>query len=154
MDRCLETKLRVERTSNRQPSVELLNASVATKALCKWFDLIERSPRHLEQHVADQIFNAGMTFLATYNRLALHSVIQKHGRWKFLCKLHIFMHLCEDMRLTLCNCRMHHTFRDEDFMGLCKKLAIRVHKGALFEYRILTRWLLRLASWDPAKSTG
>lgn len=43
-----------------------------------------------------------------------------------------------------------HCFRDEDFVGLCKRLAVRVHKGPLFEYRIMARWLLRLSSWDPS----
>ena len=149
VDRCLETQIKNEKGQSQRVDVELLNAAIATRALCRWFDLIERSPRFLKQHVADEIFKAGMLFLATYNRLALHSVIQKGFRWKFLAKLHPFAHLCEDMRDNLFNCRFFHCFRDEDFMGLAKRLALRVHKGPLFEYRILTRWLLRLASWDP-----
>ena len=149
IDRCLEAKIKSERDSNQQPGVELLNASVGTRSICRWFDLVERSPRNLEQQVANEIFDCGMCFLASYLRLAVHSVIQNGRRWKFLAKLHSFAHICEDMQITLINCRTFHTSRDEDMMGLLKRLAVRVHKGPLFEYRILTRWLLRLASWDP-----
>ena len=150
IDRCLEAKIRNVRVAGEQPSVELLNASLATKGLCKWFDLVERSPRYLQQSVADEMFDAGQVFLKTYLRLALHSLIEKSQRWKFLPKLHSFMHLCEDVKSSLHNCRFFHCFRDEDFVGLCKRLAVRVHKGPLFEYRIMTRWLLRLSSWDPS----
>lgn len=148
LDRCLEAKLASLRTSGAQPDVEILNASVATRALCKWFDLVERSGRFLEQSAADDIFRTGMLFLAVYERLALHSCAAGGRRWKYLAKLHVFAHLCEDMKSTYFNARFFHIFRDEDFMGLLKRLAVKVHKGML-EYRVMTRWLLRLATWDP-----
>jgi hypothetical protein len=55
----------------------------------------------------------------------------------------------EDMRHRLYNYRYGHTFKDEDNVGVCKKLAERVAKGDLMEYRIMTRFLLRVGSWVP-----
>ncbi len=151
LDVCLSAQIDVLKQASQQPSMELLHASVVTRSLCAWFDKVERCGRYLDPQDADEIMNIGNTFLMTYQGLAWASVIEKTGRWKFLPKLHVFCHLCEDMWLSQFNCRFFHCFRDEDLMGLCKRLAVRCHKGPLFEYRVLTRWLLRLASWDPKK---
>ena len=64
--------------------------------------------------------------------------------WSFIPKLHAFAHLIDIVQHTIANSRFYHCFRNEDFMGLCKHFAVRVHKGPLFEYCILTRCLLRL----------
>ena len=48
------------------------------------------------------------------------------------------------------NVRYVHTFKDEDNVGVVKKLAEKVTKGELMEYRILCRFLLRLGTWTPA----
>lgn len=149
---CLESQIQSLRRNNLLVDVELLNASVALKALCAWFDILERSPRFMNQADADSTFGFGMKFVKTYERLAILSVMRNSRRWKFIPKLHIYVHLLEDVKHTRANCRFFHCFRDEDFMGLCKRLALRVHKGPLFEYRILTRYLLRLDSWQPGES--
>jgi hypothetical protein len=137
IDRCLEAKIRNVRVAGEQPSVELLNASLATKSLCKWFDLVERSPRYLQQSVADEIFDAGQVFLKTYLRLALHSLIEKSQRWKFLPKLHSFMHLCEDVKSSLYNCRFFTVF-EMRILSACVS-------GWQFEY--IRGRCLNIASW-------
>ena len=91
----------------------------------------------------------GSVFLKTYQRLGVESVLAHSRRWKYIPKLHVVHHLLEDMKVSLVNCRFTHCFKDEDNVGLVKRLAVRVHKGNLFEYRILTRWLLRLDTWRP-----
>ena len=48
------------------------------------------------------------------------------------------------------NYKYVHTYKDEDNVGVMKKLAEKVAKGDLMEYRVLTRFLLRLASWQPS----
>ena len=149
---CLESQTQSLRRSNVLVDVELLNASVALKALCAWFDILERSPRFMNQADADSTFDFGMKFVKTYERLAILSVMRGSRKWKFIPKLHVYVHLLEDVKCTRANSRFFHCFRDEDFMGLCKRLAIRAHKGPLFEYRILTRYLLRLDSWQPGES--
>ena len=149
LETCLESHICTLQRNNLPVDVEVLNASVAIKALCAWFDILERSPRFLSQNDADATFNFGNKFLRTYERLGIIAVIRGSKRWKFIPKLHVFMHLIEDVKSTTENSRFFHCFRDEDFMGVCKKLAIRVAKGPLFEYRVLTRYLLRLDSWQP-----
>lgn len=149
MDICLSAHIDKIKQSGQHPSTEVLNASVAIRSLCSWFDKVERCGRYLDPHDADEIMKVGMAFLMAYQRLAWMSVIEKIGRWKYLPKLHVFCHLCEDMWLSHYNCRFFHCYRDEDLMGLYKRLAVRCHKGPLLEFRVLTRWLLRLARWDP-----
>ncbi|CAL1129990.1 unnamed protein product [Cladocopium goreaui] len=82
-------------------------------------------------------------------QLAILSVLRSVARWRLLPKVHPFRHMNEDMRNRLYNYRYCHTFKDEDNVGVCKKLAERVAKGDLMEYRIMTRFLLRVGSWVP-----
>ena len=132
-----------------QPGPELLNAAVGAKAICGWFDKLERGQRFLNQEEACGIFRDGMAFVAAYERLALISLRTGGTRWKVHHKMHSFVHLCEDALALKQNCRFFHCFRDEDFVGLCKRLCQKVHKGPLCEYRILCRYLMRLNSWRP-----
>lgn len=149
INRCLQTKISDEKNQGHQCSVELLNAALAVQCLCRWFDLTERSGRYLEPTVAEEIYESGVKFLSTYLRLATDAVLDKKTRWKVIPKHHVFRHILEDTRCSLMNSRFYHCFRDEDFVGLCKRLAVRCHKGGLFEFRILMRYLLRLSTWQP-----
>lgn len=148
LDICLRAYLKSARDAGSDPGVEVTNAALAARSMCAWFDAVERGGRYLSQSEAASIFKFGMTFLKSYSRLGIQSVLSGSRRWKYLPKLHVFLHLCEDMLQSKQNCRHHHCFRDEDHIGLLKRLACRVHKGPLFEFRILTRWLLRLQSWQ------
>lgn len=149
LDLCLATYIKSTRDADGTPSSEVVNASLATRALCGWFDAVERAGRYLTRAEADTIYNYGFSFLKTYQRLGVESVLNGSRRWKYIPKLHVVHHLLEDMKFSLVNCRFTHCFKDEDNVGLVKRLAVRVHKGNLFEYRILTRWLLRLDTWRP-----
>ena len=149
LDRCLRGYLQSVRESGSTPCVEAVTASVAARAICAWFDAVERAGRYLTQSEATSIYSYGMSFLQSYSRLGIQSVLSGSRRWKYIPKLHVFLHLCEDMLHTKLNCRHTHCFRDEDHVGLIKKLAAKVHKGPLIEFRILTRYLLRLGSWLP-----
>ena len=134
-----------------EASVELRNAALAARALTAFYDRIERSPRYLSEEQAQSIWKYGYAFLAAYQRLAKATFLDGERRWRYIPKLHAMMHLIEDMRDRKVNCRMFHCMRDEDHVGLMKRLCQAVHKGALCEYRILTRFLLRLASWQPGR---
>ena len=152
IDKCFAAYIKAKEEAGSTVCAEVLNASLAARAICGWFDAVERAKRFLTQDEATTIYNFGMTFLKTYHRLSMMSVLSGVRRWKVIPKLHILMHLNEDAFHKRVNPRATHCFRDEDNVGLVKRLAIRVHKGPLFEYRILTRWLLRLGTWRPGSS--
>lgn len=149
LDQCLATYIKGMHDAGSPVAVEVLNTSVATRAMAAWFDSVERSGRILSPSEARSIYNFGMTFLKAYHRLGVQAAVTGSRRWKFIPKLHVVHHLCENAVMYGENPRFVHCFRDEDHVGLIKRLAVRVHKGPLFEYRILTRWLLRLDTWHP-----
>ena len=128
---------------------EIQLAHLATRAMTCWFDRLARFPRLLSQAQGNEISNFGFRFLRLYRQLAILSVLRSVARWRLLPKVHPFRHMNEDMRHRLYNYRYCHTFKDEDNVGVCKKLAERVAKGDLMEYRIMTRFLLRVGSWVP-----
>ena len=149
IDLCLSAKLKAVKDSGEQCSVELLNACVAARSMAGWFDKVERGGRYLAAAEAEAIYKDGMSYVKAYERLAHASNLSGGSRWRYQPKLHAFVHLCEDMAATRANCRFFHCYRDEDNVGLCKRLCQRVHKGGLCEFRVLTRFLLRLGSWHP-----
>ena len=130
---------------------EISLAFLCSRSLVCWFDRLSRYGRYLTPAEGAEIANFGHRFLKLYQRLAYHGVTHKLNRWKLLPKLHPFKHACEDMQSKLYNYRFVHTYKDEDFVGVMKKLCERVSKGDLCEYRILTRFLLRLSTWVPSK---
>ena len=65
------------------------------------------------------------------------------SRWKAVPKFHSFRRISEDQISTLLNARYFHSFADEDFIGVFKRLVLKVPKE-LLEFRCLTRSLLRL----------
>lgn len=148
LDVCMAVQVAKLRASNIVNG-EVLNASCALRSLTVWFDRIERGGRFLSQPEADQIFSATKSFLSAYQRLGLASALSGGARWKYLAKLHAVRHLGENMAMTRVNARSYHCFRDEDHIGLLKRLAQRVTKGPLLEFRIPSRWLMRLDQWAP-----
>ena len=129
---------------------EVVNACVASRALCGWFDLLERSPRFLNDQQRIGLYNFGVKFVATLERLALLALVSGKSRWKLQPKIHSLVHISEDHLSYGYNYRFVHCFVDEDHIGLTKRLACKVHRGGLMELRILCRWLLRLGSWIPS----
>ena len=125
-------------------------ASLAARSLVCWFDRLARYGRYLTEFEGRDIAKHGFTFLRLYQKLGYLSVVQKCGRWKLIPKHHPFRHICEDMATKRYNYKYVHTYKDEDNVGVMKKLAEKVAKGDLMEYRVLTRFLLRLASWQPS----
>jgi hypothetical protein len=143
LDSCLQSLVQ------DQPCQESTLAALALRALSCWFDRLVRYPRYLSEAQSKEISMHGFSFLRLYNKLAILSVVERLGRWKLIPKHHPFRHMQEDMRNKRYNYRYVHTYKDEDHVGILKKLAERVHKGDLLEFRVLTRFLLRLASWQP-----
>ena len=139
----------LEALAARNPDLEIRLALTACKAMCMLFDRMERAPRYLNARQAAEIYKAGLMFMAAYDKLARLNSVRRVQRFKLLPKLHVLFHLVQDMYHTQYNARAYHCFKDEDNVGLLKRLAVRVHKGPLMEYRILTRWLLRLQAWTP-----
>ena len=129
---------------------EIELASLAARAMVCWFDRLSRYPRYLSEFQSRDISRYGFTFLRLYQKLSYYSVIHKCARWKLIPKHHPYRHLNEDMAIRRMNVRYVHTFKDEDNVGVVKKLAEKVTKGELMEYRILCRFLLRLGTWTPA----
>ena len=128
---------------------EICNACVSARTLCAWFDLVERSPRFLDRPTRIELHRLGMKFVMTLDRLARLALLNDISRWRLQPKVHPFVHLAEDHLWHGVNCRTFHCYIDEDHVGLCKRLCQKVHRGDLMELRVICRWLLRLASWDP-----
>ncbi|CAK9092323.1 Uncharacterized protein SCF082_LOCUS43581 [Durusdinium trenchii] len=145
LDRCCHTCL-----EDHPRDVELVNACVGIRALCGWFDMLERAGRYLDLNQRAGLYMVGRKFVATVERLALIALLQGHQRWKLQPKLHCFVHVNEEHAWWGFNQRFNHCYVDEDHIGLTKKLAQCVHRGPLMEFRILCRWLLRLGSWSPS----
>ena len=144
LDVCLEV------LQKRQPGdLETYLAFMCTRALVCWFDRLVRYPRLLSPEQGRDIAYFGFRFIRLYKRLAVHGVINKLNRWKLIPKCHPFRHMQEDMCRKLYNVRFCHTYKDEDFVGVMKKLCERVSKSDLMEFRILTRFMLRLSTWKP-----
>lgn len=136
---------------HQNPVVEEIQlARLATRSLVVWFDRLSRYPRYLSEWQAKDLSSHGFYFLRVFQKLSYISVIQHINRWKILPKFHPFRHINEDVAKFRMNYRYCHTFKDEDNVGVCKALAQKVAKGPLLEYRVLTRFLLRLASWQPS----
>lgn len=127
---------------------EVTLAFSTSKAMCVSFDRIERYGRYLTNSEARDLHDALMGTVYGYQKLALLSIRQGISRWKFIPKLHCVVHLAEDALAFRYNIKYHHCFKDEDNIGLLKKLAVMVAKP-LMEWRILLRWQLRLVSWIP-----
>lgn len=122
-------------------------AVAAAECLACFFDRSERSGRLLSQHEADDISSALFKFLQLYRLLIKNSLVRCCHRYKVIPKVHVLVHVAEDIRDTCMNCRQYHCFLDEDFIGQMKDLTIKLPKVGLgLEYRLLTRWLLRLGA--------
>ena len=126
-----------------------INLALSTsKAMCVSFDRIERYGRYLTNSEARDLHDALIGTVSGYQKLALLCIRKGISRWKFIPKLHCVVHLAEDALAYKYNCKYYHCFKDEDNIGLLKKLAVMVAKP-LMEWRILLRWQLRLVSWIP-----
>lgn len=62
LDLCLATYIRSTRDAGGTPSSEVVNVSLATRALCGWYDAVERAGRYLTRDEADTIYNYGFSF--------------------------------------------------------------------------------------------
>lgn len=139
--------------------VEVRLALAACRGLCVFFDRIERAGRYLTREQSLEIYSATRMFVLSYDRLARLCVSRGAQRFKLIPKIHTVVHLAENMLYHRYNCKYHHCFKDEDMVGVMKQLAAAVHKGPLMEFRILSRFGLRLSAWNPgtgmwSKQTG
>ena len=141
----LREMLRQNESSNMDELLlrELRLASAATTAMASFMDQMERAGRYLEPSEARAMDDACHTFLSLYEILILVSLRRGSPRWKAVPKHHSFRHISEDQMSTLLNARYFHSFSDEDFIGVFKRLVLKVPKE-LLEFRCLTRSLLRL----------
>ena len=139
--------------SSRVPDLEVRLATATASAMCVCLDRIERFGRYLTRNEAKQIKEAMDGFVFGYCKLATLNVQCRTPRWKLIPKLHVMRHMAEDAEKHLYNPKYHHTFKDEDTVGLLKHLCVAVHKGGLLEFRVLTRWLLRLRFWEPQQAS-
>lgn len=146
LDRCIHD-LADRPSSSSDPEIAV--ASVATRSLSSWFDLLERSPRYLTQDQRVGLHGLAVKFVRFLERLAVLALLNQTSRWRLQPKVHPFLHIAEDHLTFGYNYRFCHTYLDEDNIGLIKRLAQKVHRGDLMELRVVCRWLLRLGSWFP-----
>ena len=137
----LRTVLRRGGLGESREEVQL--ASAAVSALVAFFDRMEAAGRYLSANEASGLYEACVQFLNLLQVLALVSLRRSIPRWKIVPKHHMMMHLATGMKVTRYNCRAFHCFIDEDFIGRWKSLSEMVPKE-LMEFRLLTRYLLRL----------
>ena len=109
------------------------------------FDRAENAPRLLSELQAREIYDAAKTFLKMYAELMKLSIRRERPRYKIIPKFHVLWHIVSDVWECRLNCRHFHCFLDEDYMGQMKSMTERLPKIGL-EYRLLTRWLLRLGA--------
>ena len=141
----------VETLITRTGGDEELSLALSTcKAFSVIFDRMERAGRYLTDLQARELHDAFMHTVCGYQKLALLCLRKGISRFKIVPKIHCMVHLAEDAKNYKYNCRYFHCFKDEDNIGLLKKLAVKVAKP-LMEWRILLRWQLRLASWVPGQ---
>ena len=116
---------------------------VMCQLLEKFFSLSEQAPRFLSEAQAQEMNDAVLAFLRTYETLAKYGLQCGRRRFKIVPKFHVFKHIGEDVLRTRYNYRYYHCFLDEDYIGAWKTLATRTSKE-LMEFRLITRYLLRL----------
>ncbi|CAE7031358.1 unnamed protein product [Symbiodinium sp. CCMP2592] len=125
---------------------EIKLASLSTDCLLRWFHLIETSPkRFVSQEQGQLIANTGYSFQRLARALAQFAVTASVMRWKLLPKFHVYTHLLEESLYRGENPRGYHCFEDEDNIGRWKKLCNGT-QGSLMEFRLLSRYLLRLGA--------
>ncbi|CAE7339484.1 unnamed protein product [Symbiodinium sp. CCMP2592] len=128
-------------------------ALAAAECVACIFDRSERAARLLTEQEAESISEAILKFLMIYKQLVKMSVSRNCPRYKIIPKMHALLHVGEDVRETRCNFRHFHCFMDEDYMGQMKELTIKLPKvGGGLEFRLLTRWLLRLGASRPLRA--
>ncbi|CAE7255271.1 unnamed protein product [Symbiodinium sp. CCMP2592] len=128
-------------------------ALAAAECVACIFDRSERAARLLTEQEAESISEAILKFLMIYKQLVKISVSRNCPRYKIIPKMHALLHVGEDVRDTRCNFRHFHCFMDEDYIGQMKELTIKLPKvGGGLEYRLLTRWLLRLGASRPLRA--
>lgn len=138
-------------SGNFQGNAEVYNACTASRALKSWYDLLERSPRFLDNTQRVELHGLAMKSVRVLERLAYIAMLNNRMRWRLQPKVHPFIHIAEDHLWFGVNARFVHCYIDEDSIGLMKRLALRVHRGSLMELRMLCRFLLRLGSWTGTK---
>ena len=129
---------------------ELRLAVAAADCVACFFDRSERSGRLLTKQEAEDISSATFKFLQLYRLLVKNSIARSCPRYKVIPKMHVLVHVAEDVLESRMNYRFYHCVVDEDFIGQMKELTIKLPKvGMGLEYRLLTRWLLRLGASRP-----
>ncbi len=131
------------------PDREIRLTLLVCNSMRVFFDRMERAGRYLTREQGEEIYDAARNFTLGMEQLAHLNVRRRVQRFKLIPKNHVVLHVGEDMRRFLYNARFHHCYKDEDNVGLLKRLGVAVHKGPLMEMRICTRWLLRLTNWVP-----
>jgi hypothetical protein len=108
---------------------EILNACLASRTLCMWFDRLERSPRFLTNSQRVELHALGLKYVGIVERLAIIGLLTHVSRWRLQPKLHSFVHIAEDHLKFGVSGRSFHCFCDEDHVGLIKRLALKCHRN-------------------------
>lgn len=114
-----------------------------------WQHLLELYPQYLSEEQADHLSDAGVSALHCFLASANEAVSQHVFAWLVLPKLHVFHHVCIDVKVERYSPRWYHAYSGEDFMGLLKIICFRC-AGNGMALRVLKRSLLRLVSAKQA----
>ena len=106
---------------------------------CLIFDRSERSARLLTRQEAEAISDSILKFLQLYEQIIKLSVARSCPCYKVIPKMHVPLHIAEDVVETRLNYRHHHCFIDEDAIGQLKDLTVKLPKVDL-GYCLLSRW--------------
>ena len=117
---------------------------------CLIFDRSERSARLLTRQEAEAISDSILKLLQLYEQMIKLSVPRSCPRYKVIPKMHVLLHIVEDVVETRWNYRHYHCFIEGDVIGQLKDLTVKLPKVGL-GYCLLSRWLLRLGASKPIR---
>jgi hypothetical protein len=94
---------------------------------------------HTCQDEADQIADAGRTFLISYQHLTERAVARRDKLWHLRPKFHQFDHLLDWTQATRMNPKMTANWGEEDLIGKLKRIGKNTHRKTASR-RVLERW--------------
>jgi len=91
------------------------------------YNLMEMSPKLMDQESANKFYDLCFTLLRAYHELAARALAARVCLWALKPKLHMLQHLGLEVKLERWNPRAFHGYQDEDMIGRVLRVARRPH---------------------------
>ena len=118
----------------------------------EWQRLTEIYPAHyLTSSQGQKLHDLALQGCHFWLAAAWEAYNQGKQRWAVIPKLHLFHHMALDCKRWRYNCRAHHCFSGEDYMGYLKSVVQATSTGPKMEERTLKRALLKVVAKAPAE---